>query len=146
VTYVGPGQVQTLHLAIPRAREGILNPVQSPVPGVVTSGNGEQGETLETRKNPEEFEIPRGSSGSSEDDQAPPVGLEGAPDSPSPPSDLAFLIERWSTLTPALRAQIVALAESEAGGLSLAAEGAPFGCSQIFWFASCHLQDRFPWN
>jgi hypothetical protein len=68
------------------------------------------------------------------------------PDSPSPPSDLAFLIERWSTLTPALRAQIVALAESEAGGLSLAAEGAPFGCSQIFWFASCHLQDRFPWN
>lgn len=50
--------------------------VQSPVPGAVKSGNGEQARTIETRKNPEEFQIPRGSGESSEDDHAPPVGLE----------------------------------------------------------------------
>jgi hypothetical protein len=65
----------------------------------------------------------------------PPVGLEGTaspsgypamsekcsaysgavrPDSPSPPFDLALVIDRWPALTPALRAKIVSLVEGEA--------------------------------
>jgi hypothetical protein len=64
--------------------------------------------------------------------KAPPAGLEGASnlsgntsksekgaaysgavpsDSPSPPTDLAFVINRWPMLTQALRAQIVSLVE-----------------------------------
>jgi len=69
-------QVTEDHFASALSAPSAPDVVQYPVPGQVTSGNGEQGEPAQTRKNPEEFKIPRGSDESAFEQKAPPVGLE----------------------------------------------------------------------